>query len=65
MGNRTRQEELLVRFNSQDVMTTKTKIENWNKNDFFEEVEDEGQSTISTRWVVTNKVTLLKHDSLR
>ena len=51
------EEELLVLFNSEDVMVAKQKeIENWKRNEVFEEVENAGQSTISARWVVTNKV---------
>jgi len=30
---------------------------NWKKNDVFEEVKDEGQKSMSTRWVCTLKET--------
>ena len=49
--------ELLVFFNSDDVMQAKEKeIENWCKNNVYEEVSDIGQDTISVRWVVTEKI---------
>ena len=32
-----------------------SEIENWRQNKVFEEVDDVGQSTISVRWVVTQK----------
>ena len=47
--------------NKTDVLRAKhAEIEQWKRNDVFEEVEDEGQNTISVRWIVTEKV---KNDS--
>ena len=38
------------------IMTAKHKeIENWKKNDVFEEVPFDNQNTITTRWVITTK----------
>ena len=34
-----------------------TEVSNWKRNDVFEEVKDEGQKCISTRWVCTLKET--------
>ena len=49
--------ELLVLFNSDEVMVAKMKeIENWDANEVYEEVENIGQATISVRWVVTSKI---------
>ena len=48
--------EMLVLFNTQDVMAAKdSEIKNWRENGVFEEVENEGQTAISARWVVTEK----------
>ena len=48
--------QMLIFFNSTEVIEAKEKeIENWIDNDVFEEIEDNGQQTISVRWVVTEK----------
>ena len=48
--------QMLIFFNSTEVMEAKEKeIENWIDNDVFEEMEDNGQQTISVRWVITEK----------
>ena len=31
-------------------------IDNWKKNNVYEEVENNGQSVISVRWVITDKI---------
>lgn len=50
-------EELMILFNNEDVRKAKEKeMANWNENNVYEEVEDEGQMTISTRWVITEKI---------
>ena len=39
-----------------EVIEAKEKeLDNWNKFEVFKEVKDEGQKTISTRWVITEK----------
>ena len=49
--------ELLVFFSSTEVMSAKEKeIESWKGNSVYEEVENVGQTAISTRWVVTEKL---------
>lgn len=49
--------ELLVLFNSECVLYAKEKeIDNWRNNDVFDEVDDVGQTTMSVRWVVTEKM---------
>ena len=51
------EQELLILFNSEDVLSAKEKeIENWKENGVYEEVENIGQTTVTARWVVTNKV---------
>ena len=48
--------QMLIFFNSTEVMEAKEKeIENWIDNNVFEEIEDNGQQTISVRWVITEK----------
>ena len=43
-------------FNSDAVMASKEKeIKNWKVNNVYDEVADEGQSVLSTRWVMTMK----------
>ena len=50
--------ELLVLFNTNEVMAAKEKeIENWKRNGVYEEVEDVGQQSLSVHWVVTEKET--------
>ena len=49
--------ELMVLFNSDNVRSAKQdEIKNWNENDVYEEVDDVGQSVISMRWVITEKI---------
>lgn len=49
--------EMLVLFNSESVMNAKQKeVSNWKTNNVYSEVPDEGQDTISVRWIVTEKV---------
>ena len=49
--------EMLVLFNTDEVMSAKeNEIENWKRNDVYEEVDDVGQKTLSVRWVVTEKI---------
>ena len=48
--------EMVVLFNTDSVMEAKrSEMNNWVKNDVYEEVENEGQDTISVRWVTTEK----------
>ena len=48
--------EMLVLFNTQDVMAARnSEIKIYRENGVFEEVENEGQTVISTRWAVTEK----------
>ena len=48
---------LLGEYNDGKIMECKLKeIENWVRNEVFEEVENQGQKTIDTRWVVTEKI---------
>ena len=49
--------EVLITTRDNDaIMTAKHKeIENWKKNDVFEEVPFDNQNTITTRWVITTK----------
>ena len=48
---------LIILFTSADVAKAKEKeIEKWIENSVFDEVKDEGQPTISVRWVITEKV---------
>ena len=47
----------LISNNKPEVLQAKhAEIEQWKTNNVFEEVEDEGQKTISVRWIVTEKV---------
>ena len=49
--------EMLVLYNSDDVSNAKEQeINNWMRNDVYEEVENIGQSVISLRWVITEKI---------
>ncbi|KAK3894785.1 hypothetical protein Pcinc_001507 [Petrolisthes cinctipes] len=49
-------EEIMITITDEKTMEAKRKeIDNWKVNKVFEEVEYEGQATISTRWVVTEK----------
>ena len=49
--------EMLVFFNTDEVMIAKRKeMENWERHDVYEEVENVGQRAVSVRWVVTQKV---------
>ena len=53
----TDETEMLVLYNKEEVSEAKEKeIENWRKNDVYEEIANEGQRLMSTRWVVTEKV---------
>ena len=50
-------EEVLILLNSNEVYKAKvSEIDNWNNNDVYNEVLDEGQNTISVKWVVTEKL---------
>lgn len=49
--------EMLVFFNTDEVMQAKKKeIDNWMRNEVYEEADDVGQQAMSVRWVVTEKV---------
>ena len=51
------EQEMLVLYNSSDVALAKEKeMENWINNEVYDEVPDEGQNTISVRWVITEKI---------
>ena len=60
MGYQTRAEVLVKENKDQDILEAKEK-ENQNLAEYetFEEVDDEGQETIGSRWIVTEKE---KHD---
>ena len=48
---------MIILFNNSSIRKAKMKeIENWLAHDVFEEVTDEGQATISVRWVITERV---------
>ena len=48
---------MIILFNSTSIRKAKLKeIENWLAHDVFEEVENEGQPTISVRWVITERI---------
>ena len=50
-------EEVLVACSGEECLEEKRKeIRNWIDNEVFEEVEDQGQKSISTRWIITQKV---------
>ena len=49
-------EEVMITYSDEKVMEAKRKeLKSWIDNGVFEEVEWEGQDTISTRWIVTEK----------
>ena len=49
-------EEIMITISDEKTMEAKRKeFENWERNEVFEEADWEGQPTISTRWVVTEK----------
>ena len=49
--------EMLVLHCNDAVTRAKEKeMENWRANDVYDEVPDEGQSTISTRWVISERI---------
>ena len=51
------EEEVLLGFENNQVSAAKEKeLQSWRENNVFEEVNDEGQKAISTRWIVTEKV---------
>ena len=51
------EEEVLVVYSSEEVIRSKeVEIENWISNKVFTEVIDEGQDTLSVRWVTTEKI---------
>lgn len=51
------EEEILLGFENNSVREAKEKeLKNWRDNNVYEEVNDEGQKAISTRWVITEKV---------
>ena len=48
---------MIILFNNTSVRKAKLKeIDNWLIHDVFEEVENEGQQTISVRWVITERL---------
>ena len=48
---------MIILFNSTSIRKAKLKeIENWVIHDVFEEVENEGQPTVSVRWVITERI---------
>ena len=48
---------LIIGFNNSEVAMAKDReVEKWRENNVFEEVKDNGQPTISVRWVITEKV---------
>ena len=48
--------QMVILFNSSEVAKAKEEeLRNWIRNKVFEEVEDNGQRTISVRWVITEK----------
>ena len=48
---------MIILFNNGEVRRAKEKeITYWILNNVFEEVEDEGQPTITVRWVITERV---------
>ena len=50
-------EDSLVAWEGLEIDKAKsTEISNWRKREVFEEVEDKGQKTISTRWIITEKI---------
>ena len=51
------EEEVLLGFENQVVLEAKEKeLQSWRENNVYEEVEDNGQRAISTRWIVTEKL---------
>ena len=49
--------EMIVLYNSDKIMEAKQlEIDSWNRNNVYQEVEDEGQETLSVRWVTTEKL---------
>ena len=49
-------EEMLVLFINEDVLAAKEReMKNWQDNQVYTEVEDNGQPVISVRWVITEK----------
>ena len=51
------EEVLLGEFDDGRIMESKIKeINNWERNGMFEEVKNQGQRTINTRWLVTEKM---------
>ena len=49
-------EVLVAAANNESYDAKLKEVESWNENKVYEEVEDKGQSTISLRWVVTEKI---------
>ena len=50
-------EEVMITISDEKTMEAKRKeIDSWIENEVFEEVEWEGQKTISVRWIVTEKI---------
>ena len=46
--------------NNNEVLVAKTQeLENWKQYSVYEEVEDEGQNTISVHWVLSEKVRMV------
>ena len=51
------EEEIFLGFEDNTVIEAKEEeLKSWIKNNVFEEVEDNGQKAISTRWIVTEKI---------
>ena len=50
------EEEVLLGCESDKILEAKkNEFESWKRNNVYEEVRDEGQKTMSVRWVITNK----------
>ena len=49
--------EMIILFTNEEVNTAKRReLDMWEKHEVFEEVEDNGQRSISTRWIITEKI---------
>ena len=50
-------EEVMITCSNDECMKAKrAEMKNWIDNDVFEEVENQGQKAISTRWIITQKI---------
>ena len=51
------EEEIFLAFEKEEIIEAKMKeIESWYTNGAVEEVRDEGQTTMSIRWIITEKI---------